>query len=202
MGRFDKLASKFLEPRGVARRLESGGTDIMIPRQGMKPFTVSGSNPDEALAAYQTLYGAEAPKVTPNPIALSERLLKEKNLSNAINPEEATQIIPPSFLKQMAAGAAIPTTDEISPLSSIQSGIDYYQQNLEEPIASSSEQLARKLVGGTTPLVGQDKQRFVDENAPLVGMGINPTNYIPYVPEASLGADAFSKLRSYLSRGK
>lgn len=201
MGRFDRLASKFLEPRGVARQLESGGTDIMIPRQGMKPFTVSGSNPDEALAAYQTLYGVETPKIAPSSATVSERLLKERNLSNAINPEEATQIIPPSFLKNMAAGAAIPTANEISPLGSIQSGIDYYKQNLEEPIAHSSEQLARKLVGGTTPLVGQDKQRFVDENAPIVGMGLNPTNYIPYVPEASLGADAFSKLRGYL-RGK
>lgn len=188
---FDETQMNPTNPEPVLEKVPFLNEDA--PLGPLSPhFNPTRQTPDDI----EQIYRNEIKKRHQTNSQLQEKFPESQNL-------EKTQIIDPEKLKRggAAAFATMPTTQDISPLGPIQQGIDYYKQNVEEPMAQSSEQLARKLVGGTTPLMGSDKQKFVDENAPLIGMGINPTNYMPYVPEASLGADAFSKLRSYL-RGK
>jgi len=136
--------------------------------------------------------------------------INRSNPTTTTYAEQKAGILPDwAFDKSAIAGAALgagalggerSTAESISPLRPIGSAIDYYKSNIERPIDDASEAVARKLVEGISPLTGESKQQFVDQNAPIVGMGINPTNYIPYAPETSLGTDAFQRLRDMLNK--
>jgi hypothetical protein len=200
---------KYSEPRGILRRSSPTSHEIVVPQQfNDKNVSMSGSSPDEALTAYRSIYGDEMPNVKPNPEALSKRLQAAKQTQNSLNPEEATQILTKSDIHKIAGlgGAAAlglntqrSEAEEINPLPKIGSGIDWYKQNIQQPISETSEDVAKHLIGHTTPLQGEQKQAFINENAPIVGGIINPTNYVPYLPEAEIGAESFNNLRKKLN---
>lgn len=206
-----EVASKFSEPRGVMRHAPAA-SEIVIPQQyGPKPVTVTGSNPDEALTAYNALYGSgDVSKVAPDPEALSKRLLENKQAQNMANPEEATQVLTRSDLHKIAglsgavgagALASQPSeAEEINPLTKMGHGVDWYNKNIQDPVSEASQNVAKYIIGNTTPATGAQKQELINTNAPIMGAAINPSNYIPYVPESEMGMEAFQKLRSRFNK--
>ncbi len=212
MANWEKLLSKFAEPRGVLRKAGEEGSEIVIPNamNRGRDLAVSGQTPEEAAQAYQTLFSNKPPKVIPNQQAIADRLNRERSTSNEANPEEATQIIDPSLLKTGAAGlggAAVlgglgagsnqASANTLNPVPSIQQGLNAIRQ----PIAQAARSASDAIVSGTTPLYGPEKQQFVQQNAPIFGaaaeMATDPLNYIPGGPELDM-AMQFPKLRKYL----
>lgn len=101
MGRFQKLrgaiGSKFAEPRAVMKSPSAGIHEISIPQQHIaKTVTVSGSTPQEALTAYDALYGPG------QVIRDSQKIIDTKRALNLANPEEVTQIMNQPNLNKIA----------------------------------------------------------------------------------------------------
>jgi hypothetical protein len=97
----------------------------------------------------------------------------------------------------LASGANQASAESLSPVPSIERGLNA----IREPIANAAQKASDAIVSGTTPLIGPEKQQFVEQNAPIFGgiaqMASDPLNYIPGGPELDL-AMQFPKLKRYL----
>lgn len=105
----------------------------------------------------------------------------------------------------MLGGATLGSNDasaeSLSPLPKINEGYEAFNKYIREPIANKAHQLSDKIVEGTTPLQGEEKQNFLQQTQPIFGgmaeMAADPVNYIPGGPEADLMMQ-FPKLNKYL----
>ncbi len=127
-----------------------------------------------------------------NPIRRSEPIFPKK---------QAAAIAGGMDLGGLASGANQATAADISPIPTVEKGMGLLNKYVREPVANATQSLVDTAVSGTTPLTGEDKARFVEQTAPVVGgaaqMVTDPMMYVPGGPELDMMMQ-FPKLRQYL----
>ncbi len=101
----------------------------------------------------------------------------------------------------LAGGTNQASAESVSPMPAINEGYEAFNKYIREPVAGAAHALSNRIVEGTTPLQGPEKQQFLEQNQPIFGgaaeMATDPVNYIPGGPELDM-AMQFPKLKNYL----
>lgn len=110
----------------------------------------------------------------------------EANRANPANTKYADQkagLLPDwAYDQSFAARNKRPSLSDISPFNGITKAYNLYDKHVQQPVSDVADSLAETVVSGTTPLTGEDKKKFVEENKPIVSTGfemaMDPLNLI------------------------